>query len=87
VDATGKATHTSYDGAADDQHYPIKGDPEAMTFAFLKNGGWEIKDKTGKVVETGTADVSEDGKTLTLHVIRHTPDGDVTTTSVYDKAS
>ncbi len=87
MDEDGKSQKTSYDGAVDDKFYPIAGDPEGSTFAFMKDGSWAVKDKSGKVIETGTASVSADGKTLTLHVMRHTPDGDVTTSSVYQKAS
>ena len=86
VDADGKQAKMSYDGAVDDKFYPIVGDPDENTFAFMKDGSWAVKDKSGKVVETGTGSVSADGKTLTLHVVRHTPDGDVTTSSVYQKA-
>jgi hypothetical protein len=86
VDADGKSAKMSYDGAVDDKFYPIAGDPDESTFAFMKDGSWAVKDKSGKVVETGTGSVSADGKTLTLHVVRHTPDGDVTTSSVYQKA-
>jgi hypothetical protein len=86
VDADGKEAKMSYDGAVDDKFYPIVGDPDENTFAFMRDGSWAVKDKSGKVVETGTASVSADGKTLTLHVVRHTADGDLTTTSVYQKA-
>lgn len=85
VDASGKSTDTSYSGAADDKYYPIKGDPEGATFAFLKNGGYQVKGKDGTVLETGTAAVSDDGKMLTLTTVRHTADGDMNSSAVYTK--
>ena len=86
VDADGKTVTESYSGAADDKFYAMPGDPEGATFAFTKSGGWQIKDKAGKIVETGTPVVSDGGKTLTLKAVRHLPDGDVTTTQVYTKS-
>jgi hypothetical protein len=87
VNADGKTDKMAYKGAVDDTFYPIAGDPDGSTFAFMKDGSWAVKDKAGKVIETGTASVSADHNTLTLHVVRHTPDGDVTSSSVYQKAS
>lgn len=87
VDGEGKTVKMAYSGAVDDKFYALVGDPDGNTFAFMKDGSWAVKDTAGKVVETGTASVSADGKTLTLHQTFHTADGDVTTTPVFQKAS
>ena len=84
VGADGKPYQMSFDGAADDKPHPTTGDPDGGSFAFLKSGGWEVRDKSGNVVETGTSSVSDDGKTFTNKAVHKTPDGDVTTTMVYD---
>ena len=58
VDSEGKSAKMSYDGAVDEKFYPITGDPDESTFAFMKDGSWAVKDKSGKVVETGAGGVS-----------------------------
>jgi hypothetical protein len=85
VGADGTPFQMSFDGVADDKPYPTTGDPYGGSFAFLKSGGWEARDRSGNVVETGTSSVSDDGKTLTNKAVHKTPDGDMTTTMVYDK--
>lgn len=83
----GKMVEESYSGAVDEKFYDMPGDPDGATFAFMKDGGWAVKSKDGKVVENGTsATVSDGGKTLTLKSVSHTPDGDVNLTSVYTKS-
>jgi hypothetical protein len=87
VAADGKSQTESYDGAADDRYYPIKGDPDGATFAYMKDGSsFAVKDRSGKVVETSTWSFSADGKTMTVHGISHTQDGEVKHTSVFRKA-
>lgn len=86
VDADGISHRWSYDGARDGKFRSI-GDPEGMTFAFMNDDTIAMKDKSGKVIETGTSTISADGTTLTVRITHHTPDGDVTSTSVYQKAS
>ena len=73
----------SLDGATDGKFHAT-GDNGA-SFVFLSDGSWQVKDSSGNVVETGTGMVSEDGKTFTSKAIHKTPDGEITTTSVYDK--
>jgi hypothetical protein len=82
----GKSQKVSYKGAVDDRFYPIKGDPDGATFAYMKDGSFAVKDKSGKVVETTTWSLSADGKTMTEHQTTHTPAGDVTHTIVLRKA-
>ena len=84
VGGDGKPFQMSFDGAADDKPRPT-GNPDGGSFAFLKSGGWEARDKSGNVVETGTSVISDDGKMLTNKAVHKTPNGDVTTTMVYDK--
>jgi flagellar basal body rod protein FlgG len=85
VAADGKSQTESYNGAVDDRFYPIIGDPDGATFAYMKDGSFATKDKSGKVVQTSTASLSPDGKTMTVHSIFHTPDGDVTRAAVFQK--
>ena len=70
----------------DDRFYPIKGSSDGATFAYMKDGSFAVKDKSGKVVETSTWSLSADGRTMTVHSTIHTADGDVTRTYVYQKA-
>ena len=87
VNADGTTVEESYTGAVDEKFYAMPGDPDGATFAFMKDGGWAVKGKDGKVVENGTsATVSDGGKTLTLKSVSHGPDGDVNLTSVYTKS-
>lgn len=82
VGADGKPFQMSFDGAADGNPHPTT---DGGSLAFLKSGGWEARDKSSNVVETGTSSISGDGKTLTNRAVHKTPNGDVTTTMVYDK--
>jgi hypothetical protein len=86
VEADGKSEKISYSGTVDGRFYPVKGDTEGSTFAYMKDGSFAMKDKSGKVVATSTWSLSADGKTMTVHMIVHTPNGDVTNTGVYQRA-
>jgi flagellar basal body rod protein FlgG len=85
VGADGKSQTRSYHGAADNRYYPINGDPDAATFAYLKDGSFAIKDKSGKVVQTTTYSLSADGATMTLHSTYHSPRRDETHVAVFQK--
>src|ERR1700733_6467898 len=52
VAADGKSRTASYNGAADGRYYPITGSPDGSTFAYMKDGSFAVKDKSGKVVQT-----------------------------------
>jgi hypothetical protein len=83
VGPDGKPFEMSFDGATDGKFHPT-GDNGA-SFAFLQDGSWAVKDQSGNVVETGSTTVSDDGKTLTSKIVRRTPDGEITSTAVYDR--
>jgi|HubBroStandDraft_6_1064221.scaffolds.fasta_scaffold781621_1 hypothetical protein len=85
VAADGKSRTGSYTGAVDDRYYPITGNPDGATFAYMKDGTFAVKDKSGKVVQTTTYALSADGNTMTLHNTYHMPDGDVTRVAVFRK--
>jgi hypothetical protein len=85
VTADGKSRTESYNGAVDDRYYPITGSSDGATFAYMKDGSFAVKDKSGKVVQTTTYALSADGKTMTLHNTYHTPDGEVTHVAVFQK--
>jgi hypothetical protein len=85
VSADGKSQTESYSGALDDRFYPIKGNSNGATFAYMKDGSFAVKDKSGRVVQTTTYSLSAGGETMTLHNTVHTPDGDVTHVAVFQK--
>jgi hypothetical protein len=84
IGANGKPFQMSFDGAADDEPHPT---PGGGSLAYLKSGGWVVRDKNDSVVETGTSSISDDGKTLTNSAVHKTPGGDVNTTLIYDKVN
>jgi hypothetical protein len=84
IGANGKPFQMSFDGAADDKPHPT---PGGGSLAYLRSGGWVVRDKNGSVVETGTSSISDDGKTLANTAVHKTPGGDVNTTLIYDKVN
>jgi hypothetical protein len=85
VGADGKSRTESYDGPADNRYHSITGDSDGATFAYMKDGSFAIKDKSGKVVQTTTYSLSADGATMTLHNTHHSPHGDETHVAVFQK--
>jgi len=85
VGTDGKSRTASYNGAENNRYYPITGSPDGATFAYMKDGSFAVKDKSGKVVQTTTYSLSAGGETMTLHNTFHTPDGDVTRVAVFQK--
>jgi hypothetical protein len=86
VSADGTRRKESWKGAVDGRFYPIKGDPDGATFAYMKDGSIAVKDKSGKVVENTTWSLSADSKTITQHQTIHTMAGDESRTIVLRKA-
>jgi hypothetical protein len=87
-DVDGKAFHELYDGPIDGSFHSIVGAANDANVAYTRsNSGisWVIKDKSGAIVETGSAKVSPDGRTLTRTGTLKTPQGEANFTSVYDR--
>ncbi len=90
VFASGKSEKVSLSTAALDRFYPVHFDPvesapEGLKFAYLKDGSFALKNKSGKIIETSTWSLSSDGQTMTIRTVEHTPNGDMTHTTVWDK--
>ncbi len=89
VDASGKPTHNEWTGKFDDKDYPLTGDPSADTRSYkvINDHTTELTNKKGgKVVITGTIEVSADGKTRTVTVKGTDPSGKpLAYSAVYDK--
>jgi hypothetical protein len=69
VDGTGKPTHNEWTGKFDGKDYPVTGDPtaDARSLKLVSPGHYALSNsKGGKVVLTGTVEVSADSKTRTL---------------------
>jgi hypothetical protein len=69
VDGTGKPTHNEWTGKFDGKDYPVTGDPtaDARSLKLVSPGHYALSNsKGGKVVLTGTVQVSADSKTRTL---------------------
>jgi hypothetical protein len=68
--ADGKTYFSSYNGAVDGKEHALVSNENLATIAYTRtaSGGvsWVAKDKSGKVIETGTTQLSPDGSTLTL---------------------
>jgi hypothetical protein len=84
VGGDGKPFEMSFDGATDGKPHPSSSN-DGSSIAFLTDGSWEMKDKSGSVVETGSATISDDGKVFTSTTVHKTPNGQITTTAVFDK--
>jgi hypothetical protein len=85
VGTNGKSQTRSYDRATDNRYYPITGSPDGSTFAYMTDGSFAVKDKSGKVVQTTTYSLSADGSTMTLQSTRHSPHGEETHVAVFQK--
>ena len=85
VGADGKSRTESYDGPSDNRYHSITGDSGGATFAYMKDGSFAVKDKSGKVVETTTYSLSADGATMTLRSTCHSPHGNETHVAVFQK--
>jgi hypothetical protein len=89
VDAEGKAKHTEYSARFDGKEYPITGtDPaEVITLKRIDayNTDWTTRSGT-RIVSTGRASYSRDGKVRTLTYTGTTAKGEkVENTTVWDR--
>jgi hypothetical protein len=77
------------DAKIDGKDYPVTGDPTTDMISYKHKGARTLvytAKKAGKVVSTGSIDVSADGKTTTVKYKATTPEGKTETgTMVYDK--
>ena len=66
----GKTYFSSYNGAIDGKEHAMVSSEQFSTIAYTRIASgavsWVAKDKNGKVVETGTSQLSPDGTTLTF---------------------
>jgi hypothetical protein len=89
VGADGKPTHNEWTGKFDGKDYPVTGDATADTRSYKRVDAHTLKltnKKGDKVIMSGTATVSSDGKTRTVVISGTDPGGKkVTSTAVYDK--
>ena len=89
VDGKGNAIHSEWVGKFDGKDYPVTGDPsvDARSIQKVDDHHYKVANKKGgKTTLSGTATISADGKTRTLHTSGTTADGKkVSGTSVYDK--
>ena len=89
VDGKGQPAHNEWTGKFDGKDYALTGDPSADTRSIQKTGENKYKlanKKAGKVVISGTIELSADGKTRTLNIHATGADGKkVSSTQVYDK--
>jgi len=85
----GQPVHTEWTGKFDGKDYPVTGDPTADSRSYKEVNDHTLSlenKKGGKVVATGKAAVSPDGKTRTLTLSGKDPAGKkVTGTAIYDK--
>jgi hypothetical protein len=89
VTATGQTTHVEYVAASDGKDYPIQGS-DVIDTVSLKQIDSRTADRTdkkgGKIVQTLHAQVSADGRTLTVTVKGTNAEGQaVNATAVYEK--
>ena len=89
TDGDGKALHNEWSGKFDGKDYPVIGDPNADTRSYKKvnDHTLEFTNKKGeKVVTSGRAVVSADGKSRTVTLNGTDSKGKkFTNTAVYDK--
>lgn len=88
TEADGKAFRDEWVGKLDGKDYPFTGDP-SRTRAYKQIGHRTLEltsKKDGKIVSTGRAVVSADGKTRTVDIKGTTSDGKkISYIAVYDK--
>lgn len=89
IDANGKPWHDEWTGKFDGRDYPFTGDPDIDTRSYkpVNDRTWAITEKkNGKIVDTGRAVYSADGKTRTVTVTVTNANGTKTrVTEVFDK--
>jgi len=89
VDSKGNSTHTEWTGKFDGNDYLVTGDPttDSRSYKLINDHTMDLTNKKdGKVVSTGHAVVSPDGKTRTVTVKAKDNTGkEVTSVTVYDK--
>ena len=87
--ADGKTYFSSYNGAVDGKEHAMVSSEQGATIAYSRTapGGvsWVTKDKSGKVIETGTSQLSPDGSTLTLKGTVETSNGKDNFVSVFQR--
>ena len=69
VDAESKTVVTEFTANYDGKDYPLKGSPGADTVSLKRTGprtATRTDKKSGKVVQTSTREISEDGKSYTF---------------------
>lgn len=88
----GKSYIESYDGPIDGKEHEIRAlvanGSATAAYTRMPSGGvqWVIKDAKGSVVETGTGQLSPDGKTLTLRGTMTGSQGTTNFVAVYNRA-
>jgi hypothetical protein len=89
VGADGKPSHSEWTGKVDGKDYPVTGDSSADTRSYKRVDAHTLKltnKKGDKVIMSGTATVSADGKTRTVTISGTDASGKkVSATAVYDK--
>jgi hypothetical protein len=89
IDADGKPIHGEFTAKFDGHEYPVTGDPSRDTISIKKIDDYHfthIIKKDGKIMLTGKAVVSQDGKVRTITAIGTDAKGQkVNNTAVYDR--
>jgi hypothetical protein len=89
TDAAGGAINTQYTASIDGKDYPVTGNADYDAVSMKRVNANKIsftRKKGGKVVQTGTNEVSTDGKTRTVTVDGTNASGQkIHNVSVYDK--
>src|SRR5262249_18972858 len=88
VTANGLATSSEYSYRLDGRDYPVTGSGDYDTVAATESGSTVAgtRKKAGKVVQTYTRVISQDGKTMTVTTTGTTPQGQkFNNVAVYEK--
>jgi hypothetical protein len=89
TDASGLVTKFAFDGAIDNKEYLVTdaGIERRVTIKRISplTTTTTMKSADGKITENTTTTVSQDGKTLTRHIILKTAEGTTKWTEVYDR--
>lgn len=87
--ADGKTYFSSYNGAIDGKEHAMVSSEQGSTIAYKRTASgevsWVTKDKNGRVIETGTSQLSPDGSTLTLKGTVETSKGKDNFVSVFQR--
>lgn len=89
IGAEGKSYISSYDGPIDGKAHHMMSSEGSGTITYTRTASglsWVMKDKNGAVIETGSGQLSPDGKTLTLQGVVEGPKGKAAFVSVFDRA-